>query len=76
MSDDPRKPPPPSHPQSVPPDVPLELDSSWDDDTMPRLDIFQAYSVYSVAVMAGSGIRHALRLGFFREEVSAQIHRA
>jgi hypothetical protein len=41
-------------------------------DTMPRLDIFEAYSLYSVAVMEGSGIRHALRLGFFREEVSAQ----
>jgi hypothetical protein len=40
-------------------------------DTMPKLDIFDAYSLYSVAVMEGTGIRHALRLGFFREEVSA-----
>jgi hypothetical protein len=41
-------------------------------DTMPHLDIFEAYSLYSVAVMEGTGIRHALRLGFFREEVSAE----
>jgi hypothetical protein len=41
-------------------------------DTMPHLDIFEAYSLYSVAVMEGTSIRHALRLGFFREEVSAE----
>jgi hypothetical protein len=41
-------------------------------DTMPRLDIFEAYRLYSVA-SAGSGkITHALRIGFFREEVSAE----
>jgi hypothetical protein len=41
-------------------------------DTMPRLDIFEAYRLYSVA-SAGSGkITHALRLGFFREEHSAE----
>lgn len=40
-------------------------------DAMPRLDIFEAYRVYSVA-SAGSGkIVHSLRLGFFREAVSA-----
>jgi hypothetical protein len=39
MSDDSRKPPRPSHPTSMPPDVPIELDSSWDDDTMPRLEL-------------------------------------
>ena len=40
-------------------------------DAMPRLDIFEAYRLYSVA-SAGSGkITHALRLGFFREENSA-----
>ncbi|HEY5806909.1 MAG TPA: hypothetical protein VIT67_03035 [Povalibacter sp.] len=40
-------------------------------DAMPHLDIFEAYSVYSVA-NAGSGkIVYSLRLGFFREEVSA-----
>jgi len=41
-------------------------------DTMPRLDIFEAYSLYSVAAMDDGRIRHALRLGFFREEVSAE----
>ena len=41
-------------------------------DTMPHLDIFEAYSLYSVA-SAGSGkILHSLRLGFFKEEVSAE----
>ena len=39
MSDDSRKPPRPSHPTSMPPEVPPELDSSWDDDTMPRLEL-------------------------------------
>lgn len=40
-------------------------------DAMPHLDIFEAYRVYSVA-NAGSGkIVYSLRLGFFREEVSA-----
>jgi hypothetical protein len=39
MSDDTRKPPRPSHPTSMPPEVPIELDSSWDDDTMPRLEL-------------------------------------
>lgn len=34
-----RKPPRRSHPESMPPEVPLELDSSWDDDTMPRLEL-------------------------------------
>lgn len=40
-------------------------------DAMPRLDIFEAYRLYSI-VSAGSGrISHSLRLGFFREHVSA-----
>ncbi len=41
-------------------------------DTMPRLDIFEAYRLYSVAVMEKNVIRHALRLGFFSEKVSAE----
>lgn len=41
-------------------------------DAMPRLDIFEAYRLYSVA-SAGSGkIVHSLRLGFFKEAVSAE----
>lgn len=40
-------------------------------DAMPHLDIFEAYRLYSVA-NAGSGkIMHSLRIGFFREQVSA-----
>jgi hypothetical protein len=35
MSDATRKPPRPSHPTSIPPDLPLELDPSWDDETVP-----------------------------------------
>ncbi len=41
-------------------------------DTMPKLDIFAAYTLYSVAMMEGGTIKHALRLGFFRENVSAE----
>ncbi|MBC7984608.1 MAG: hypothetical protein H7Y02_12220 [Candidatus Obscuribacterales bacterium] len=41
-------------------------------DTMPRLDIFEAYRLYSVAMMESAGIRHCLRLGFFSEAVSAE----
>jgi len=41
-------------------------------DAMPHLDIFEAYCLYHVA-SAGSGkIVHSLRLGFFREAVSAE----
>jgi hypothetical protein len=39
---------------------------------MPKLDIFSAYTLYSVAMMEGGTIKHALRLGFFRENVSAE----
>lgn len=39
MAEDTRKPPRPSHPTSMPPEVPFELDSSWDDDTVPRLEL-------------------------------------
>ncbi len=52
--------------QLVASDQPVNLDA------MPRLDIFEAYRLYSVA-LAGSGkITHSLRIGFFREEVSAE----
>lgn len=41
-------------------------------ETMPHLDIFEAYRLYSVA-SAGSGkILHSLRVGFFSEQVSAE----
>jgi hypothetical protein len=41
-------------------------------DTMPKLDIFAAYTLYSVATMESGSVKHALRLGFFRESVSAE----
>jgi hypothetical protein len=41
-------------------------------DTMPKLDIFAAYTLYCVATMEGGTVKHALRLGFFRESVSAE----
>lgn len=41
-------------------------------EAMPQLDIFTAYRLYSVAVMEEGKILHALRLGFFKEAVSAE----
>lgn len=41
-------------------------------DAMPRLDIFEAYRLYSVATAGSGKIIHSLRLGFFKEEVSAE----
>jgi hypothetical protein len=41
-------------------------------DTMPRLDIFEAYRLYSVAIAGSGRITHSLRLGFFKEAVSAE----
>lgn len=41
-------------------------------DAMPHLDIFEAYRLYSVAGASNGKILHSLRLGFFREAVSAE----
>jgi hypothetical protein len=41
-------------------------------DAMPHLDIFEAYSLYSVATAGSGKIVHSLRLGFFKEAVSAE----
>src|SRR6185436_4376880 len=41
-------------------------------DAMPRLDIFEAYRRYSVATAGSGKIVHSLRLGFFKEAVSAE----
>ncbi|HEX2585561.1 MAG TPA: hypothetical protein VHL14_10530, partial [Steroidobacteraceae bacterium] len=47
-------------------------EQSFNLDAMPRLDIFAAYRVYSVAMNCEDGkLKHSLRLGFFKEEVSA-----
>jgi hypothetical protein len=40
-------------------------------DAMPHLDIFEAYRLYSIATVDSGKITHSLRIGFFREEVSA-----
>jgi hypothetical protein len=41
-------------------------------DAMPHLDIFEAYRLYSVAIAGSGKIVHSLRLGFFKEAVSAE----
>ena len=41
-------------------------------DAMPQLDIFEAYRLYSVATAGSGKIVHSLRLGFFKEAVSAE----
>jgi hypothetical protein len=41
-------------------------------DAMPRLDIFEAYRLYSIATAGSGKIIHSLRLGFFKEAVSAE----
>ena len=41
-------------------------------DAMPHLDIFEAYRLYSLATAGSGKITHSLRLGFFREAVSAE----
>ncbi|MDP9082824.1 MAG: hypothetical protein M3N50_03550 [Pseudomonadota bacterium] len=67
--------------------TPLELDSSealrwyvielaiseaaYDPATVPDLDIFNVYRLYSVASIDQGKIMHALRVGFFGEEVAA-----
>jgi hypothetical protein len=46
-------------------------DHAFDPDAVPNLDIFSEYRLYSVAGMDGGRVVHALRLGFFREEIGA-----
>jgi hypothetical protein len=43
----------------------------FDPDTLPNLDIFSVYRLYSVAGIDQGRIMHALRLGFFTEEIAA-----
>lgn len=45
---------------------------AFDPDTVPNLDIFRVYRLYSVAGMDQGRIVHALRLGFFGEEIAAR----
>jgi hypothetical protein len=47
-------------------------DDAFDPDVLPNLDIFGAYRLYSVAGIDQGRIVHALRMGFFSEEVGAR----
>jgi hypothetical protein len=46
-------------------------EDAYDPDTVPNLDIFSVYRLYSVAGIDQGRIVHALRLGFFTEEIAA-----
>ncbi len=46
-------------------------EEAFDPETVPNLDIFSAYRLYSVAGIDQGRIMHALRLGFFSEEIGA-----
>jgi hypothetical protein len=46
-------------------------DRAFDPDAVPNLDIFSEYRLYSVAGVDQGRVVHALRLGFFREEIGA-----
>lgn len=43
----------------------------FDPETLPNLDIFSVYRLYSVAGIDNGRIVHALRLGFFTEQIAA-----
>ena len=43
----------------------------FDPETLPNLDIFSVYRLYSVAGIDSGRIVHALRLGFFTEQIAA-----
>jgi hypothetical protein len=45
---------------------------AFDPDTVPNLDIFAEYRLYSVAEVGKSDIVHALRVGFFSAEIAAK----
>lgn len=47
-------------------------EDAFDPETLPNLDIFSEYRLYSVAGIDQGRIVHALRLGFFTEDVAAR----
>jgi hypothetical protein len=47
-------------------------EEAFDPEALPSLDIFNAYRLYSVAGIDQGRIVHALRMGFFSEEVGAR----
>ena len=46
-------------------------EESFDPDSLPNLDIFSEYRLYSVAGLDQGRLMHSLRLGFFAEEIAA-----
>jgi hypothetical protein len=46
-------------------------EEAFDPETLPNLDIFRVYRLYSVAGIDQGRIVHALRLGFFTEQMAA-----
>jgi hypothetical protein len=46
-------------------------EEAFDPETVPNLDIFSVYRLYCVAGIDQGRIVHALRLGFFSEEIAA-----
>lgn len=46
-------------------------EEAFDPETLPDLDIFGVYRLYSVASIDQGRIMHSLRLGFFSEEIAA-----
>jgi hypothetical protein len=48
-------------------------DKSINLDMMPRLEVFAAHQLYAIAAKQETGTWHALRLGFFPDEQSAEV---
>ena len=48
-------------------------DKSINLDMMPRLEVFAAHQLYAIAAKQATGTWHALRLGFFPDEQSAEV---
>lgn len=48
-----------------------QSEEAFDSETVPNLDIFSVYRLYCVAGIEQDRIMHALRLGFFSEEMAA-----
>jgi hypothetical protein len=46
-------------------------DHAFDPEAVPNLDLFSEYRLYSVAGLDQGRVVHALRLGFFKEEIGA-----
>jgi hypothetical protein len=49
------------------------VDQELDPETVPNLDIFSEYRLYSVASRDQGRVMHSLRLGFFADEIAANI---